>query len=60
LASAVLASMPLRINAESGYTVVPQAERIECMVYAVIFFSIVVCSLLVLLSRKRIISKIEN
>ncbi len=57
LASAVLASMPRQINLESGYTVVPQAERIECMVYAVIFFSIVVCSLLVLLSRRKIIGK---
>lgn len=57
LASAVLASMPRQINLDSSYTVVPQAERIECMVYAVIFFSIVVCSLLVLLSRRKIIGK---
>ena len=55
LASAVLASMPRQINAGSAAVIVPQAERIECMVYAVIFFSIVLCSLLVLLSRKRII-----
>lgn len=55
LASAVLASMPRQINIETGNVVVPQAERIECMVYAIIFFSIVVCSLLVLLSRRKII-----
>jgi len=55
LASAVLASMPRQINIETGNLVVPQAERIECMVYAIIFFSIVVCSMLVLLSRRKII-----
>lgn len=57
LASAVLASMPRQVNLAAGYEVVPNAERIECMVYSIIFFSIVICSLLVLLSRKRIIDE---
>ena len=57
LASAVLASMPRQVNLAAGYEVVPNAERVECMVYSIIFFSIVICSLLVLLSRKRIIDE---
>ena len=57
LASAVLASIPRQVNLAAGYEVVPNAERIECMVYSIIFFSIVICSLLVLLSRKRIIDE---
>ena len=57
LASAVLASMPRQVNLAAGYEVVPNAERIECMVYSISFFSIVICSLLVLLSRKRIIDE---
>ena len=57
LASAVLASMPRQVNLAAGYEVVPNVERIECMVYSIIFFSIVICSLLVLLSRKRIIDE---
>jgi NhaP-type Na+/H+ or K+/H+ antiporter len=55
LASAVLASMPRQINLAAGYEIIPHAERIECMVYSIIFFSIVLCSLLVLISRRNII-----
>ncbi len=55
LVSAVLASMPRQINLAAGVEIIPHAERIECMVYSIIFFSIVISSLLVLLSRKRII-----
>ena len=55
LASAVLASMPRQINLAAGYEIIPYAERIECMVYSIIFFSIVLCSVLVLLSRRSII-----
>lgn len=55
LVSAVLASMPRHINQMAGRDVIPGAERIECMVYSVIFFSIVICSALVLILRKRII-----
>ncbi|MBP5190624.1 MAG: cation:proton antiporter [Bacteroidales bacterium] len=57
LASAVLASMPRQINLIAGRSVIPNAERIECMVYAIIFFSIIICSAFVLLSRKRIIDE---
>lgn len=57
LASAVLAAIPRQINETAGYDVIPNAERIECIVYSIIFFSIVVCSLLVLLMRRQIIDK---
>lgn len=57
LASAVLASIPRQLNIAAGREIIPYAERIECMVYAIIFFSIVICSLLVLFSRKRIIDE---
>lgn len=55
LVSAVLASIPRQLNMAAGHEIIPHAERIECMVYSIIFFSIVICSILVLLSRKRII-----
>ncbi|MBO4307674.1 MAG: cation:proton antiporter [Bacteroidales bacterium] len=57
LASAVLAAIPRQINETAGYDVIPNAERMECIVYSIIFFSIVVCSLLVLLMRRQIIDK---
>lgn len=55
LVSAVLASMPAQLNEQAGRVIIPHADRIECMVYSVIFFSILLCSLLVLLTRKKII-----
>lgn len=55
LVSAVLASMPVEINRAAGTIIIPHAERIECMVYSIIFSSIVFCSVLVLLCRKRLI-----
>ena len=55
LVSAVLASMPVEINRAAGTIIIPHAERIECMVYSIIFSSIVICSVLVLLCRKRLI-----
>ncbi len=55
LVSAVLASMPRQINLAAGAEIIPHADRIECMVYSIIFFSIVFSSLLVLLTRKKII-----
>jgi NhaP-type Na+/H+ or K+/H+ antiporter len=60
LVSAVLASMPAQLNATMGYEVIPNAERIECIVYSIIFFSIVLCSLLVLCSRRKIIDTEYN
>ena len=56
LVSAVLASIPRQVNEAAGMEVIPHAERIECMVYSIIFFSIVLCSMLVLLTRKKIIN----
>lgn len=55
LVSAVLASMPRQINSAAGAPIIPHAETIECMVYSIIFFSIVFSTILVLLCRKRII-----
>ncbi|MCR4829473.1 MAG: cation:proton antiporter [Bacteroidales bacterium] len=55
LVSAVLASIPRQVNALTGWEVIPHAERIECLVYSTIFFSIVICSLLVLLTRKKLL-----
>lgn len=60
LVSAVLASIPAQVNLAAGRTVIPHAEEIQCMVYSTIFFSIVICSLLVLVSRKKIISSDYN
>ncbi|MBQ6956112.1 MAG: cation:proton antiporter [Bacteroidales bacterium] len=57
LVSAVLGSIPVQVNQAAGYEVIPNAERIQCMVYSIIFFSIIICSLMVLLSRKRIIDE---
>ena len=55
LVSSVLGSMPVQINQAAGYELIPYAERIQCMVYSIIFFSIIICSLMVVISRKRII-----
>ncbi|MBQ2509118.1 MAG: cation:proton antiporter [Bacteroidales bacterium] len=52
LASAVLASIPEELNRSVGYTLVPCATMIKHVVYAVIFFSIIVCSILVLATKK--------
>lgn len=55
LVSAVLASVPLEINHRLGYQVVPHAAMIASVTYAVIFFSIVLTSLLVLLTSRRLV-----
>lgn len=55
LVSAVLGSMPMQINQAAGYELIPYASRIQCMVYSIIFFSIIICSIMVLLSRRRIL-----
>ena len=60
LISAVLASMPRQINNAAGYIIIPNAERIECLVYSIIFFSILICSLLVLLTHRKIIDHEYN
>ena len=55
LVSAVLASMPEQVNTAAGYTVVPGAETIKHITYSVIFCSIIICSVLVLLSSRRLV-----
>lgn len=57
LTSAVLASMPIQVNMAAGYEVIPEAQMIQSVTYSVIFFSIVITSVLVLFSRKSIIDE---
>lgn len=55
LVSAVLASMPEQANVAAGYNIIPGAEIIKHTTYSVIFCSIIICSLLVLLTSKRLV-----
>ena len=55
LVSAVLASMPEQVNVAAGYVIIPVAEIIKHIAYSVIFCSIIICSLLVLLTSKRLV-----
>lgn len=55
LVSAVLASMPEQANVAAGYDIIPGAEIIKHTTYSVIFCSIIICSLLVLLTSKRLV-----
>ena len=55
LVSAVLASMPEQANIAAGYTIIPGAEIIKHITYSVIFCSIIICSLLVLLTSRRLV-----
>lgn len=55
LVSAVLASMPEQANTAAGYTIIPGAEIIKHITYSVIFCSIIICSLLVLLTSRRLV-----
>ena len=55
LVSAVLASMPEQANVAAGYDIIPGAEIIKHITYSVIFCSIIICSLLVLLTSKRLV-----
>lgn len=57
LTSAVLASMPLQINAAAKAEIIPGAEMVMSITYSVIFFSIILTSLLVLCSRKALIDE---
>ena len=54
LVAAVLASMPEQLNNSLGYEVVPGATMIKEITYAVIFCSIIITSLLVLVTSKRL------
>ena len=55
MVSAVLASMPEQANLAAGRVVIPGATLIKHVTYAVIFCSIIICSLLVLLSSKKLV-----
>ena len=59
LVSAVLASMPEVVNMQAGETIIPGATTIKHVTYAVIFCSICICSILVLVTSRRLI-KNEN
>lgn len=54
LASAALAALPEQVNASVGYELIPGATMIKYVVYSVIFFSIIVTSILVLITRRRL------
>ncbi|MCR4660121.1 MAG: cation:proton antiporter [Bacteroidales bacterium] len=55
LVAAVLATMPERLNAQMGYEVVPNAAMIKSIAYSVIFCSIVVTSLIVLFTSRKLV-----
>ncbi|MCQ2274279.1 MAG: cation:proton antiporter [Bacteroidales bacterium] len=55
LVSAVLASMPEQVNIAAGYEIIHNATMIKDVTYAVIFFSIIICSILVLISSKHLV-----
>lgn len=55
LVSAVLASMPLQVNAAAGYQLIPHAELICNVVYSVVFCSILITSLAVFFTRRSFI-----
>ena len=60
LVAAVLASMPEQVNAEIGYPLIASATEIKNITYAVIFSSIVICSLLVLICSKRLVKDVDE
>ena len=55
LVSAVLASVPEQVNLAAGRVVIPGATLIKHVTYAVIFCSIIFCSLLVLVTSKKLV-----
>ena len=55
LVSAVLASMPEQVNIAAGRVIVPGASLIKHVTYSVIFFSIIYCSILVLLTSRKLV-----
>lgn len=57
LVSAVLASMPEQVNLAAGHVIIPGATFIKYVTYAVIFCSIVLCSILVLATSKKLVKR---
>ena len=55
LVSAVMASMPEQVNLAAGRVVIPGATLIKHVTYAVIFCSIIFCSILVLITSRRLV-----
>ncbi|MBQ6069469.1 MAG: cation:proton antiporter [Bacteroidales bacterium] len=55
LVSAVLASVPEQVNVAAGRVIIPGATLIRHVTYAVIFCSIIYCSILVLLTSRRLV-----
>lgn len=55
LVAAVLASMPEQVNLSLGYNLIPWASQLKSVAYAVIFFSICICSVLVILNRNKLV-----
>ena len=55
LVSAVLASVPEQVNLAAGRVIIPGATLIKHVTYAVIFCSIIFCSLLVLITSRRLV-----
>lgn len=60
LVSAVLASLPEQVNLAAGYEVIPGATLVKHVTYAIIFFSIVICSLLTLLSSNQLVKDLDE
>lgn len=60
LSAALLASIPEQLNQLAGRIVIPDAVMIKHVVYAVIFFSIIATSLMVFLTRKKLVKNEAN
>lgn len=57
LVSAVLASMPEQVNLAAGAEIIPGATMVKHVTYAVIFFSIIYTSILVLISSRHLVKE---
>lgn len=55
LVAAVLAAMPEQVNSSLGYNLIPWASQMKSVAYAVIFFSICICSILVIVNRNKLV-----
>lgn len=60
LVSAVLASIPEQVNVAAGEILIPGATLIKYISYSVIFFSIVICSILVLCTSRMLVKAQEE
>jgi len=60
LVAAVLASIPEQVNLAAGSLVIPGATLIKNVTYSVIFFSIIICSLLVLTTSHYLVRNREE